>query len=426
MSSTASPYRSDFLWGVATAAHQVEGNNVGSDYWLLEHLQPSTFVEPSGDACDSWHRWPEDVALVAGLGCNAYRYSVEWARIEPEPGRFSLAVLDHYRRMCAALREAGITPVITLHHFTSPRWLAARGGWEDAGTPSAFARYAERTVRALGDLVGAVCTINEPNAQVNSYIGRGDRPFDGESEVIGAACRALGSERFGSYFMGDSFRVRDVCILAHRLAVQAIGAAAPSLPCGMTLALQALECGEGGEVLYRKLFDNARAPFYEAARGDSFLGVQAYNRMRTGPAGYLKPPAGAEIDRWGHDCSTSVLEASIREAHHHSGVPVFVTEHGINSDDDAQRQRHLAGSLPGLQRCLADGIPVLGYVHWSLLDNFEWRSGYAQKFGLYAVDRQTFERRAKPSAALFAAAVRAARGLNPASAPNPTPAPIFK
>jgi beta-glucosidase len=406
-------YPPGFLWGVATAAHQIEGNNVGSDYWLLEHLQPTTFVEPSGDACDSWNRWPEDVALVAGLGCNAYRFSVEWARIEPEPGRFSLAALDHYRRLCAALREAGIAPVATLHHFTSPRWLAARGGWEDAATPSAFARYAERTVRALGDLLGAVCTINEPNAQVNSFILRGDRPFDGEPAVIDAACKALGSDRFGAYFMGNSFRVRDICIQAHQLAVQAVGSAAPGLPCGMTLALQALECGEGGEALYRKLFDNARAPFYEATRGDRFLGVQAYNRLRTGPAGYEKPGPDAELDRWGHDCSIDVLEAAIREAHRHCGAPVYVTEHGINSDDDAQRQRHLAGSLPGVQRCLADGIAVLGYTYWSLLDNFEWRSGYAQKFGLYAVDRHSFQRTAKPSAAMFAAAVRNARGPLP-------------
>jgi beta-glucosidase len=401
----------DFLWGVATAAHQIEGNNVGSDYWLLEHQQPTTFKEPSGDCCDSWSRWPEDVALVAGLHCNAYRFSVEWARIEPEPGQYSRAALDHYRRHCAALREAGIVPVVTLHHFSSPRWLAARGGWEDAATPSAFARYAERTLRAIGDLVGAVCTINEPNAQVNSYILRGERPFDGEAAVVAAACKALGSERFGAYFMGNSYRVRDVCVQAHQLAVKAVGEAAPGVPAGMTLALQALEPGEGGQALYRKLYDEARAPFYAAAHRDAFLGVQPYVRLRTGPTGYLPPRPGRPVDRSGHECDPGVLEDAIREAVRACGVPVYITEHGINSDDDAQRITHLVESLKGLARCRAEGLTVLGYTHWSLLDNFEWRSGYAQKFGLHAVDRETFVRRAKPSAARFAALVRAARGL---------------
>jgi beta-glucosidase len=411
MITTTTPYPAGFLWGVATAAHQIEGNNVSSDYWLLENLQPTNFVEPSGDACDSWNRWPEDVALVAGLGCNAYRFSVEWARIEPEEGAFSQAALQHYRRQCIALREAGVTPVVTLHHFTSPRWLAARGGWADAGTPARFARYAEQVGRALGDLVGAFCTLNEPNAQVNSYILRGEKPFDGEDAVVRAACHALGSDRFGSYFMGDSYRVRDVCLQAHAAGVQALGAVAPGVPSGLTLALQAWECGEGGEALYRRLFDNARQPFYAAAAGDAFVGVQAYIRLRTGPAGFLPTDVPAALrDRSGHDASPEVLEIAVREAHHCCGAPVYVTEHGLNSDDDLQRQRHLAASLPGLQRCMADGIPVLGYTHWSLLDNFEWRSGYAPKFGLYAVDRHSFERRAKPSAAVFASMLRAARG----------------
>jgi len=399
----------DFLWGVATAAHQIEGNNLGSDYWLLEHLAPTSFVEPSGDCCDSWQRWPEDHALVAGLGLNAYRFSVEWARVEPAEGAFSPAMLDHYRRQCDGLRERGIAPVVTLHHFTSPRWLAACGGWEDAATPSRFARYCEQVARALGNRVAVYCTLNEPNAQLNSYILRGDRCADNEAGIVAAACKALGSARFGSYFMGDSYRVRDICLQAHQLAVQALGAAAPQVPSGMTLALQALECGEGGEALYDKLFEQARRPFYEAAARDAFIGVQPYMRFRTGPAGFLPTPTGVEIDRWGHDASPDVLEAAVREAARCTGTAVYVTEHGINTDDDAQRLRHLQVSLPGLQRCIADGIRVLGYTHWSLLDNFEWRSGYAQKFGLYSVDRQNFERRAKPSAAAYRELVRSLR-----------------
>jgi beta-glucosidase len=409
-------FPSSFLWGVATAGHQIEGNNVNSDYWLLEHLEPTTFKEPSGDACDSWERWPEDVELVRGLGLNTYRFSLEWARIEPEEGRFSAAVLDHYRRICGSLREAGISPVPTFHHFTSPRWLAMRGGWEDAGTPERFARYCERAARTLGDLIDFACTINEPNAQVNSYILRGERPFGGEDEVVAAACRATGADRFNAYFMGNSYRVRDVCIASHARAVEAIRGVAPLVKTGMTLALQALERGEDGDALYEQLFKEARRPFYEACARDDFIGVQAYNRVRTGPRGYHPARQGAEVDQWGMEAPADVLEAAVREAWTECGAPILISEHGINTSDDAQRLRHLSGSLRGVQACLTDGIPVLGYIHWSLLDNFEWRSGYEPKFGLYAVDRSTFARTAKPSAAAYAKLVDDLRAMRDTSA----------
>jgi beta-glucosidase len=402
-------YPPGFLWGAATAAHQIEGNNVGSDYWLLEHLAPTNFKEPSGDACDSWNRWREDVALVRDLGLSAYRFSIEWARIEPEEGRFSLAALDHYRRICLELREIDVSPIVTFHHFTSPRWLAARGGWEDSGTPDRFARYCERSAKAIGDLIEIACTINEPNAQVNSYILRGERPFDGEAQVVESARRALGSDRFGSYFMGDSYQVRDICIEAHQKARVAIGSAAPGVRTGMTLALQALERGEGGDALYEMLFERARRPFYEACASDDFLGVQPYNRFRTGPSGYYPARLGVETDQSGHEAAPDVLGAAIREAWSFCGAPILVSEHGINSIDDAQRTRHLAASLEGLRACLADDIPVLGYVHWSLIDNFEWRSGYGPRFGLYAVDRETFARKSKPAAIFYRDLIASAR-----------------
>jgi beta-glucosidase len=161
---------SKFLWGVATAAHQIEGGNVNSDYWVMEHVPGTYFKEKSGDACDSWNRWPEDLALIEAAGLNAYRFSVEWARIEPEPGEFSQATLDYYRRLCIACRERQIEPIVTLHHFTSPRWVAALGGWETPAVIDHYVRYAERTARALGDVTSWFCTMNEPNAQVTSKV----------------------------------------------------------------------------------------------------------------------------------------------------------------------------------------------------------------------------------------------------------------
>src|ERR1019366_7880677 len=163
-------FPANFLWGTATAAHQVEGNNVNSDFWVLEHTPGSPFVEPSGDACDQYHRYADDIAMLARLGFNAYRFSIEWARIEPEPGEFSRAALDHYRRVLACCHEHKITPVVTFHHFTSPRWVAGDGGWAEKKTAERFARYCERAAAHLGDLIGVACTINEANLGAYQYL----------------------------------------------------------------------------------------------------------------------------------------------------------------------------------------------------------------------------------------------------------------
>ena len=158
-----SQFPKGFLWGAATAAHQVEGNNINSDLWVLEHVTPTLFEEPSLDACDHYLRYPEDIRLLAKLGLNTYRFSVEWARIEPERGHFSLAALDHYRRVLAACHENGITPMVTFYHFSSPRWFAAMGGWEKRESYDLFVRYCGRVSRHLGDLMKFATTFNEPN-----------------------------------------------------------------------------------------------------------------------------------------------------------------------------------------------------------------------------------------------------------------------
>ncbi|MGH9261738.1 MAG: family 1 glycosylhydrolase, partial [Acidimicrobiales bacterium] len=152
-----------FVWGTATAAHQIEGGNWNNDWWTWEHDPASPCAEPSGDACDSWNRWEDDVALVADLGLGTHRFSVEWSRIEPEDGEWSTAAVAHYRRQCEALLARGIEPTVTFHHFTTPRWLAARGGWEDPASADRFATYCGRLAGELADVLRRVCTINEPN-----------------------------------------------------------------------------------------------------------------------------------------------------------------------------------------------------------------------------------------------------------------------
>lgn len=401
-----------FLWGVATAGHQIEGGNVNSDYWVMEHVPGTYFKDTSGDACDSFSRWREDIALIRSAGLNSYRFSVEWARIEPEPGEFSDAALAHYRRICMACLEAGITPVVTLHHFTSPRWVAAMGGWEDFAVVDRFARYAETTARALAGVVDWFCTMNEPNAQVTSKVLQ-RKPWAAEPGLRAAAARAVGSDRFHMYFLGDSFKVRDVCLAAHAKGRDAIKAVIPHARVGMTLALQELTPGTGGEALYRRIFAEARAPFYAAASSDDFLGVQTYNKFETGTEDYLPAPADAMKDMFGYPTQPGALAAVVREAYTHAKVPIFVTEHGHNTHDDAQRIQHLRAAIGGLEAVIAAGLPVLGYLHWSLLDNFEWSSGYIPRFGLVAVDRKTFARTPKPSLKAYGSLVRNLRRNRP-------------
>lgn len=387
-----------FLWGAATAAHQVEGNNINSDLWLIEHLKPSPFAEPSGDACDSWNRHLDDIALVAKLGLTAYRFSIEWARIEPEPGTFSVATLAYYRRLAEACRRLGIAPIITYNHFSLPRWVAARGGWETPDIASLFARYCDRAARVLGSLPAYHCTINEANQPLLPYLLRGDKPDRGEEFILGLAAKAVGSDRFGSYASGNRYRARDAMIAAHHAGGDAIRAAVPGAKVGITLALPVLEAAPGGEAMLARAVAETRTIWFEACRRDEFIGVQNYDRKQIGPAGFAPNRTDSMTDDEGSDNWTDSLGTAVREAATATGRPVLVTEHGINAVDDARRIKAIDAGVASLARAVASGVPVLGYVHWSLIDNFEWLRGFKPKFGLCAVDRATFARTPKPSA----------------------------
>jgi len=399
-----------FQWGTATSAHQVEGNNVASDFWLYEHLPGSMFAEPSGDACDQWHRYGEDIALLAQLGFGVYRFSVEWARVEPEEGHVSRAALDHYRRVCGTCREHGVEPCVTFHHFSSPRWFAADGGWEDDRAADRFARYCARVTAHLGDLVGRGCTINEPDVPI--MLSRlGIFPARGLKDMafLEEGARRLGTrpDRIGSYFVADPLRTRDVMLAAHLKARDAIKTGPGHFPVGLTLSLSDDQAVAGGEAARDAFRRDVYAPFLEAARADDFVGVQTYSRTRWGADGVLPPEEGVPVLIMGYEFWPEALEATIRHAHAVAGVPVLVTENGIGTDDDTQRVAYVRRALAGVARCLDDGVPVLGYYYWSLLDNFEWMLGYAPRFGLVAVDRDTQARTPKPSARLLGSIARA-------------------
>jgi beta-glucosidase len=379
-----------FLWGAATAAHQVEGGNVNSDMWEMEWASPSIFAEPSGDACDHYHRYAEDVSIMAELGFNAYRFGVEWSRVEPEPGWFSRAELDHYRRMCATCVEHGITPIITYNHFSAPRWFAHAGGWDAADAPDRFARYSETLTRHVGDLVPWVCTVNEANI-ISMLLATRFAPVASRDETGGLELPTDGPRSWPSPNVA-------AMAAAHRKASDAIKSVRDDVQVGWTLALVDMQAAPGGEDRLATMRRAAQLDWLDVSRDDDFVGVQTYSRELVGPDGMLPPPDGAPTAQTGWEIYPDALGHTVRFAAEHTGRPIIVTENGLGTDDDDARRVYTEHALTGLAHAIGDGVDVRGYTHWTLLDNFEWTSGFKITFGLVAFDHTTFARAVKPSA----------------------------
>jgi beta-glucosidase len=392
-----------FLWGAATAAHQVEGNNVNSDLWLVEHLGQTMFREASGDACDHYHLYEQDIDMLAGLGLNAYRFSIEWARIEPEKGYFSRAELHHYRRMLEACHRRNLTPLVTYSHFTTPRWFAMDGGWENSDSPALFAHYCENATRVLGDLTGYAATFNEPNVgQLLKWASLGDDgPGGSLGEKLEAARDAVRQQvdapHFSAFLFSDAAKSRHNMLIAHEKGKAAIKSVRGNLPVGLTLAMSDDQPAETNSHVDQKRAD-IYGPWLKLAKKDDYVGVQTYTRSIVGEKD-LPPAKGAELTQMGYEFYPESLEHTVRYASKETGVPVIVTENGVATTDDNKRIEYIQRALQGVGRCLADGVDVRGYIHWSLMDNFEWIFGYMPKFGLVAVDRETQKRTPKPSAA---------------------------
>ena len=410
MSSDPSPWTfpPGFLWGAATAGHQIEGNNVNSDMWLVEHVTPTFFAEPSADAANSFALWPQDLDLAQRMGLNSYRFSIEWSRIEPENGHFSLAMLDHYKAMIQGCRDRGLAPVVTFSHWTTPRWFAARGGWTNPEAPELFARFCERASKHLAAEIAYAVTLNEPNLLVGSFEPpRPERARTLIAATMAAAARAFGSEQFvvGQMGVADLDQYTQHLLAAHRLGKQAIKASHDSLPVGVALAIHD-DQEDGRDSLRDRFRDEVYRPWLELARADDFLGVQNYDRQVWDSTGRAKP-ADDDVrtgeEAFAHNASGGVvypdsLANAVRYAYSIAGVPIIVTEHGVNTPDDQVRCRLIPDALAELAKAMESGVPVNGYLHWSLLDNFEWVSGYEHQYGLIAVDRTTFARTPKASA----------------------------
>lgn len=412
----------DFLLGAATAAHQVEGNNVNSDCWALENMVHTSFSEPSGQAVDHYHRYREDIALMARAGLNAYRFSVEWARIEPVEGQFDERKIAHYRDVIRCCRKNGLEPLVTLHHFTSPRWLITKGGWEADTTPADFARYTRYVAQQLGSELNYICTINEANMglQVAAIAERYKRQMmtkmaaqksDGTVQVginlekmmenQKAAARET-MEIFGTPVCHNFTSPRtphgdEIVQRAHMAARDAIREAAPHIKVGLTLSLHDIQPLPGGEERATKEWADEFTHYLPAIREDDFFGVQNYTRSRIDADGIAPAPECAELTQMDYEFYPEALENVIRAVHRDFKGELIVTENGIATADDSRRVEFIRRALTGVQNCIADGIPVKGYCYWSLLDNFEWQKGYSMTFGLIGVDRASQTRYTKGS-----------------------------
>jgi beta-glucosidase len=400
-----SRFPDEFLWGAASAAHQVEGNNVTSDAWVLEHMAGSMYAEPSLDAVDFYHRYRDDAAMVAGLGLNSLRFGVEWGRVEPEPGMVSRAELDHYSRVVDACLEHGLTPVVTLHHFTTPRWVVADGGWLNRDTASRFAEHCARVAERFDERVDWYCTINEVNTPVqltgNGLISPRGLELLEAAKHRGAAAFGVPVEQFCPFFpYANDEPSLAVVLEAHRQAVDALHSTRSTIKAGVTLSMQEQVGEAGGEEAAADADEQLNRRFLRdfGTVGD-FVGVQNYSRIRYDGTGRIEETEN--LSGMGLPMVPASLAATCRQAYEVTGLPVLVTEHGtdLDTDQDHLREAFIVDSLKILADTIGDGVDVCGYIHWSLHDNFEWFKGYEGHFGLVEVDRATQTRTPRPSAA---------------------------
>ncbi len=407
-----------FLWGAATAAHQVEGNNTNNQWWQWE--QAGHADGTSGLACDWWGgRWREDFDRAAESGQKAHRLSVEWSRIQPSPDQWDEDALERYRLMLRGLLDRGITPMVTLHHFTDPLWLTERKAWETPDVVPLFARFVRKVVEALREYCSLWCTINEPN-------------------VYATLGYVVGVWPPGAHDLRQAFQVLANMGRAHAVAYHTIHELQPQARVSYALN-------------YRPMLSRSWFPLDHLARHIRDIGVNlgfptavSSGVMRT-PLGNLPlPEAKGTQDFFGlnyytpetvwfdltnraelfmrggfprdADLSEHAAAANVPHAFYDSirwatrlypGTPIYVTENGVESSDDLIRPRHLAQHLHQLWRALNFNDPVMGYFHWTLVDNFEWERGWSHRFGLWALDTETQRRSKRPSADLYAAICKA-------------------
>lgn len=437
----------DFLWGAATSSHQVEGDNRHNDWWAWEQQGNIEGNVSSGKAVDHWNRYVEDIRLASEMGLNAYRFSVEWSRLEPEEGKWDKSALDWYAALVGECEKRGLMPMLTLHHFTTPQWLAARGGFLSDDSVGRFAGYVRKVISAVGPRIPLWCTLNEPNVLVlGQYLGRFMPPAEYKPENCAVANRNL--------------------LLAHVRAYDLIRAqAAPRLgpwkdrkpQVGLAINLVDFRPLRAAHVVERTMAAFVRhyyngcwpdavtgrrqhfgvpglipAPkqVWEARkrRTADFIGINYYTKIyvcwgpqkeeahfvksRLFPIGIAFSKKSDRVSDLGWPLHPEGLGRMIRFLSRYK-LPLYITENGIADASDALRSEYLKTHLEVLADAKAKGADVRGYFHWSLMDNFEWIKGFTPRFGLLEVDYGDFSRRMRPSAERLSRMLHALHGAPP-------------
>lgn len=372
-----------FLWGSATSAYQVEGGNENSDWESFGKLPSATLrtgginLPRAGKACDHYHRFEEDFTIAKSLNQNAHRFSIEWARIEPEKGEFDEKEVEHYRQVLQALRRRRIKPLVTLHHFTNPLWVAERGGWENPSTVGYFESYVRYTVTQLADLCDFWVTINEPYIILSEGYLWGNWP-PGKRDPFAA------------------FRAEKNLMRAHRDAYQIIHTIQPKARVGIAHSLASIRLPL--RAWYSSFWERA---IVDRAGPQDFIGVNYYRSISPrvfnpwGRGGSLqRSDSGWEIYPEGLYCILKDLRKF--------NLPIYITENGIADAEDEKRANFISDHLVAVWRALQEGVDIRGYFYWSLLDNFEWAHGFGPRFGLVEVDNKTMKRTIRPSAQVYA------------------------
>jgi len=423
----------DFLWGAATSAHQVEGNNTHSDWWDWEHRG---FIEGggiSGAACDHWNRMKEDIRLAHELGLNSYRFSIDWAKIEPTEGQWDLAAIEWYRDLISECEKLRIIPMATLHHFTNPLWFAKLGGFASDSAVKYFSRYVDKMSLEFGERIPLWCTINEPVIlAIGSYLGKFMPPAEYSPKKVSAACQNMLHCHIVAYQRLHQDKRKRTGPFADR--PREVGFAHNVIDFKAERPMHLIDR------ILRAVFDQ----FYNRAWLEGTMGRAQHfgipgliprarpipitkNRIYTDFIGinyYMKSyirfkplittentpselPIGVSFARrWDQvsDMGWAIYPKGLRRLLNWVGkyrLPIYITENGIADRSDKMREGYIRQHLHELALATENGLDIRGYYYWSLMDNFEWVKGFGPRFGLLSVNHDTMERTLKPSALAY-------------------------
>jgi len=415
MPSATYHFPKGFLWGTATSSHQVEGANTNNNWYKWE--QEGHTAHKSGLASDWWGgRWKEDFDRAVEGGQNAHRLSVEWSRIQPAPDRWDEQALERYRTMLRGLRDRGITPMVTLHHFTDPLWLTEMNAWETNAVVPLFEKFARKTVEALQEYCTLWCTINEPNVYMLEGYIRKNYPPGKDNLKLGLVVLANMARAHAAAYR-SIHEIQPEARVGYALHFRPQEAYHPASPLDRfirNLKFQAINMGFPSAIssgVMRSPVGRIRIP--EAKGTQDFFGLNYYSvdtvafDLRKKEELFSRSffPEGTDVADAGMNSNTPegffwALKWAVRE---YPGLPILVTENGIEDATDRIRPRYIAQHIHAMWRGINFCWPVKGYFHWSLVDNFEWERGWTQRFGLWALDIETQQRTRRPSADLYAA-----------------------